>query len=109
MNKKNVEIGKAPSKIREIFEYGKKRKKEIGENNVYDFSIGVPSAPVPDEVSETLIELIKKGNENNVHAYTSSMGDPDVRDAIADNLNKTYGCSLEGRLIYLTCGAAAAL
>ena len=38
-------LGKTRSVIREIFEYGNKRKQEIGAENVYDFSLGNPSVP----------------------------------------------------------------
>ena len=109
MNEKKVEHERTPSKIRQLFEYGKKKKLEIGEENVYDFSIGNPSVPTPSSVNEVLISLLKDSENNRVHSYTSSMGDTEVRNSIADFLNKTYGCSLEGRFIYLTCGAAAAL
>lgn len=47
LNQTNVHLGKVRSTIRELFEYGKKRKAEIGAENVYDFSIGNPSVPPP--------------------------------------------------------------
>ena len=55
LNEKNVQLGKVRSSIRELFEYGKKRKAEIGEDNVFDFSIGNPSVPAPEKVKEALI------------------------------------------------------
>ena len=51
INKTMEALGKAPSKIREIFEYGKKRKAEIGEDKVFDFSIGNPNVPAPAAVN----------------------------------------------------------
>ena len=57
MNKQNLKYGKSPSKIRALFEYGKKRKQEVGDDNVYDFSIGNPSVPTPEIVNNTLISL----------------------------------------------------
>ena len=50
LNETNVALGKTRSSIRELFEYGNKRKAEIGERNVYDFSLGNPSVPAPEEV-----------------------------------------------------------
>ena len=35
-----VGLGKKRSVIREIFEYAKRRKAEIGAENVFDFSLG---------------------------------------------------------------------
>ena len=60
LNEKMYNLGAKSSVIREIFEYGKKRKAEIGEENVYDFSLGNPSVPSPDEVNNTLIKLISE-------------------------------------------------
>ena len=107
MNNKNLSFGTSPSKIREIFEYGNKRKIEIGADKVFDFSIGNPSVPVPKIVNDTLIELIKE--DKGVHLYTSNPGDMNVRNAVAEYLNKTYGCNLVGKHIFMTCGAAASL
>ena len=52
ISEKMMQLGKKSSIIREIFEYGKKRKMEIGAENVFDFSIGNPSVPAPKELSE---------------------------------------------------------
>lgn len=54
LNQRATELGSAPNKIRELFAYGLKRKAEIGEENVFDFSIGNPSVPAPDAVAESI-------------------------------------------------------
>ena len=53
-----VKLGKVRSEIREIFEYGNKRKAEIGAENVFDFSIGNPSVPAPKIVDDTIKDLV---------------------------------------------------
>ena len=58
ISEKMLALGKKSSAIREIFEYGKKRKAEIGAENVFDFSLGNPSVPAPAVVNETLKKLI---------------------------------------------------
>lgn len=108
-NLKMYEYGSSPSKIRELFEYGKKRKMEIGENNVFDFSLGNPSVASPKIVNETLISLINNTNPILLHGYTSAAGDISVRESIALYLNQTYGTKHQANLIYLTVGAAASL
>lgn len=55
-----LNLGKKRSIIRDIFEYGATRKKEIGAENVYDFSLGNPSIPAPDCVNEAIKELLEK-------------------------------------------------
>lgn len=108
-NNKSYALGATGSAIRELFEFGKKRKQEIGADNVFDYSLGNPSIPCPDIVNETLINLIKNTDATLLHGYTSGPGDMNVRNSIASYLNKTYGCSEKGSLIYMTCGAAASL
>ena len=110
MNNKEMEkLGRKPSAIRQLFEYGKKRKQEIGEENVFDFSIGNPSAPSPSIVKEKLIELLNNESSLTLHSYSSSSGHTFVKEAIIDHLNKTYDTSLLSDYVYLTSGAAAGL
>lgn len=108
-NKKAYELGSKRSDIREIFEYAKARSAEIGADKVFDFSIGNPSVPAPNEVNQTLIELIKNTPSVALHGYTSAQGDKGVRDKIAENYSARFGVSLSGDNLYLTCGAAASL
>ena len=103
------ELGAHSSVIREIFEYGKARKAEIGEENVFDYSLGNPSVPAPAIVNETIASLVKEMSSTALHGYTSAVGDNGVRQAIADYLNKTYGTCFKFSNFYMTCGAAASL
>ncbi|MBQ4648900.1 MAG: pyridoxal phosphate-dependent aminotransferase, partial [Clostridia bacterium] len=91
INKKMEQLGKVRSVIRELFEYGKKRKAEIGEDKVFDFSLGNPSVPAPDCVNETIKELLDTQSPLDLHGYTSAQGDAGVRKAIADYLNENHG------------------
>ena len=109
LNQTNVNYGKVRSQIRELFEYGKKRKVEIGEENVYDFSLGNPSVPAPEAVRKNLIKLIEESDPVLLHGYTSAQGDYSVRKAVADDLNKRFATELNPDCIYMTCGAAASL
>ena len=109
MNKRMEQLGKAPSKIREIFEYGNKRRAEIGAENVFDFSLGNPNVPVPDVVKQAYQELLATKDDVYLHGYTSAQGSPATRQAIADDLNNKYGTAFRADNLYLTCGAAASL
>lgn len=109
INEKSFLLGNTGSAIRELFEYGKKRKEIVGEENVFDYSIGNPSIPSPSIVNETLIKLLKEKEATSLHGYTSGVGDLNVRRAIADYINKTYGVKEKPEFIYMTCGAAASL
>ena len=83
--------------------------KEIGAENVYDFSIGNPSVEPPIEIKNAIIDLVNNLNPVLLHGYTSAQGDYDVRNAIADNLNNRYNLALSADDFYMTCGAAASL
>ncbi len=109
INKKMLGLGNKRSVIREIFEYGNKRRAEIGAENVYDFSLGNPSIPAPERVSEVLLDLIQNTDATKLHGYTSAQGDLGVRTAIADNINERFGVGATPNLLYMTCGAAASL
>lgn len=108
-NKKMYELGSHPSAIRDLFEYGKKRKLEIGEENVFDYSLGNPSVPSPSVVNDTLIDLINNTDSCVLHGYTSAVGDINVRKSIKEYLNSSYNAKVSSDLIYLTVGAAASL
>ena len=109
INQKNVELGRIRSSIRELFEYGKKRKAEIGGDKVFDFSIGNPSVPAPEKVKDALIEILNTYDPVLLHGYTSAQGDYSVRKTLADYINSRFGTGLNADCFYLTCGAAASL
>ena len=108
-NQKMFGLGSKRSIIREIFEYSKTRAKEIGAENVYDFSLGNPSVPAPSDVNEAIKELIDTRSSVLLHGYTSAQGDAEVRTVIANNINQRFGINISPNLIYMTCGAAASL
>ena len=108
-NEKMMELGKKSSVIRELFEYGNKRKAQIGQENVFDFSLGNPSIPSPPIVTDTLLTLIREKDPLSLHGYTSAAGDLGVRTAIAEDINRRFSADASASLIYMTCGAAASL
>ena len=108
LNKKAVALGENRSCIREIFEYANVRRGEIGEENVFDFSLGNPSIPAPQTVKESLISLLE-GDSVSVHGYTSAQGSKALREKIKEHVFKSHGFECDENLIYITCGAAAGL
>lgn len=107
-NETMYERGNAPSAIRELFAYGMERKAQIGEEKVFDFSIGNPSVPAPDSVAEAIRELADMAPAQ-LHAYSAAQGLESTRAAIAENLNKRFGTHYTADNLYLTMGAAACL
>lgn len=109
ISEKMLALGKKSSAIREIFEYGKKRKNEIGAEKVFDFSLGNPSVCPPFVVNETIKKLVDGVDPIELHGYTSAPGDMETRKAIAKYLSDTYGTNDTADNIYMTVGAAASL
>lgn len=101
-------LGNAPSAIRELFAYGLKRKAEIGEDKVFDYSIGNPSVPAPQKVADTIEELMKLPPVE-LHAYSPAAGIPAVRQTIADSIARRYGIPAKAGRVYMTVGAAASI
>ena len=108
LNEQMYEYGSKSSVIRELFAYGLERKKIVGEDKVYDFSIGNPSIPAPAEVKEALLELLEEPAEA-LHGYSPAAGDPEVRKTLADSVNRRFGMRYTADNFYMTVGAAASL
>ncbi len=109
ISEKMLELGRKSSAIREIFEYGRKRKAQIGEENVFDFSLGNPSVCPPAVVGETIKKIVDELDPTELHGYTSAPGDLATRSAVANYLAEKYGTDDTADNIYMTVGAAASL
>lgn len=103
-----LRLGTSRSVIRELFEYGNQRAAVVGRENVFDFSLGNPSVPAPPEVAALLAKLVCE-DPVSLHGYTSAPGAPQVRAAVADDLNRRFAADVSADNLYMTAGAAAAL
>ena len=97
------------SAIRVMFEEGKRLAGIYGAENVFDFSIGNPNVPAPEAVNRAIREILEEEPSTFVHGYMSNAGYEDVREAVAQSINRKFHTSLEGRNIIMTAGAADGL
>ena len=97
------------SAIRAMFEEGKKLAAIYGAENVYDFSLGNPNVPAPDEVDQAIRDVLDEEPSTFVHGYMSNSGYEDVREAIAQSLNHRFGTKFSQNNILMTVGAASGL
>ncbi|UMZ01306.1 pyridoxal phosphate-dependent aminotransferase [Roseburia rectibacter] len=103
------------SAIRAMFVEGKAMAEKYGAENVYDFSLGNPATPAPAALNNSIRDLLdeadKKGASGSLelHGYMENAGYKDVREAIAENLNKRFGTAFDGQNIVMTVGAAGGL
>ncbi len=109
ISKEFLEMLSQKSVIREIFAYGSERAKEIGYENVFDYSLGNPSVPTPVEFKEKIIEILQENDPMTVHGYSPTLGIPSVRQAVADSLNTRFGMKYEMKHIFMTSAAAGAI
>jgi aspartate aminotransferase len=94
--------------IRKMFEEGIKLKKIYGEDKVFDLSLGNPDLPPPEEVKQTLEEMVKDYRPE-FHRYMPNAGFPFVREVMAEKVSKEQGVKIKPEDIIMTCGAAGAL
>lgn len=97
------------SVIRQLSEFATARGAEIGYENVFDYSLGNPSVPVPQQFTDTMIQMLQEKNPMELHGYSQSLGIPSVRDKVASSLNKRFGMNYTGNHIFMTTGAAGAI
>ena len=107
---KNMErLVAGSSTIRKLFEEGKELAKVVGPENVYDFSLGNPAAPVPAEVKESIYRILEQEHPNFVHGYMLNAGYEEVREKVAAHLNQHNGTAYGKEDIIMTVGAAGGL
>jgi aspartate aminotransferase len=104
--------------IRELFETGSairkmwtdavRLKREHGDENVADATLGNPVTPPPAELVEALIDVATDPPDG-LHRYTANAGHPEVRERIAASLDRRGLLPGAGHQnMVLTCGASAA-
>jgi len=97
------------SVIRQLSEFATARGQEIGYENVFDYSLGNPSVPVPQEFTDKMIHMLATRETNELHGYSPSLGITSVREAVAASLEKRFGLPYRKEHIFMASGAAGAL
>ena len=104
-----VSLVKNSSVIRAMFEEGNRLAKLYGAENVYDFSLGNPNVPAPAEVNEAVKDIVDNEESTFIHGYMSNAGYEDVRQAVAESINKKFDTAFSAKNIIMTVGAAGGL
>ncbi len=97
------------SAIRAMFEEGNKLRAKYGADKVFDFSLGNPNVPAPEAVKEAIIDLVNQEDPVVLHGYMSNAGFEDVRQSIAESLNRRFGTNFQAKNLIMTVGAASGL
>ena len=109
VNEEYKKMLEGKSVIRQLSEFATARGKEIGYENVFDYSLGNPSVPVPEKFTKVMIDLLQNKSSMELHGYSPSLGIPSVKEKIAESLNKRFGMNYTGNHIFPTTGAAGAV
>ena len=99
----------AKSVIRALSEFATARGQEIGYENVFDYSLGNPSVPVPQAFTDCMVQMLSETETNALHGYSPSLGIPSVREAVAAPLERRFGLPYRKEHIFMAVGAAGAL
>ena len=106
INPESLALGTKRNTIMELADYGRKRAAVIGKENVFDFSIGNPSTPAPQEVNAAILDIVEHMASLADPSYTSTLGDIKTRQAVAADMNARFGCNAKAEELLLCCGAA---
>lgn len=109
ISKKIEKAMQGSSAIRAMFVEGKEMAEKYGAENVYDFSLGNPATPAPAALNQAIKDLVDTTDTLELHGYMDNAGYPDVRQAIAENLNRRFGTSFDFHNVIMTVGAAGGL
>ncbi|MCM1113295.1 MAG: pyridoxal phosphate-dependent aminotransferase [Muribaculum sp.] len=106
---KYVDMLSGKSVIRQLSEFATARGQEIGYENVFDYSLGNPSVPVPQEFTDVMIRMLSEQSPMELHGYSPSLGITSVREAVAASLERRFGIPYRKEHIFMASGAAGAL
>ena len=109
ISERMFELTQKNSAVREMFEEGNRLAALYGRENVYDFSLGNPYFPAPEAVKTAISDILENEASTFVHGYMSNSGYADVRQAVADNINRRFGTGFDAGNVIMTVGAAGGL
>jgi aspartate aminotransferase len=95
--------------IRKMFEKGLELKREFGNDNVFDFSLGNPDMPPPPQARGALAALAERVCEPLEMGYCPNAGLPAFREKLAVFLAAQQQAPVRAGHVVVTCGAAGAL
>ncbi len=95
--------------IRRMFEAGIELKKQFGEDQVCDFSLGNPDLPPPACIASGLRDMADEAGQPFAFGYMPNFGYPYVREALAKEVSREQGVDVPPDSLVITCGAAGAI
>ena len=109
LSEKYLKMTQLSSSIGLAYEASLKRAAEIGSENVFDYSIGNPSVPAPEQFADAIVDIVRHIPHAELHSYCHSGGAPALREAIVADLNARFGMQYRPEDIFIASGAAGAM
>ncbi|MGM9971535.1 MAG: pyridoxal phosphate-dependent aminotransferase [Anaeroplasmataceae bacterium] len=109
INQKYKDMTNKKSQIREMYMYGLQRKKIVGEENVFDYSLGNPSVRAPKSFDDAIFDIMENRDSIEVNGYSPNLGNDEMREAVANSLNRRFNMNYTKNEIFPTSGAAGAI
>lgn len=94
--------------IRKMFEEGERLRSVLGDEHVFDFTLGNPDLEPPAVFREQLSAFCQHPLPG-MHKYMNNAGYPETRRAVAEYLSKCSGKHLTENHVVMTCGAGGGL
>ncbi|MDQ7032326.1 MAG: pyridoxal phosphate-dependent aminotransferase [Desulfonauticus sp.] len=95
--------------IRKMFEKGAELKARLGEDKVFDFSLGNPDLVPPKTILDAFLEIKQKASEPLGLGYMPNAGLPALREKLAHFFSQEQGVQVQAKHIVITSGAAGGL
>ena len=108
ISKAILDVLEQSSWIRKMFEEGIELKKQFGEKNIFDLSLGNPLLEPPEKFKRKLIEL-SNSDEKGLHRYMPNQGFLSTREKVANSLAKESNFPITAEELIITTGAAGGL
>ena len=108
ISKAILDVLEQSSWIRKMFEEGIELKKQFGEKNIFDLSLGNPLLEPPEKFKRKLIEL-SNSDEKGLHRYMPNQGFLSTREKVANSLAKESNLPITAEELIITTGAAGGL
>jgi aspartate aminotransferase len=94
--------------IRKMFELGAQLKKQHGEKNVCDFTLGNPDLEPPAAFQKALVDIVNEKIPGK-HGYMANAGFAETRRSVAGYVSKEQGVEISQNNVIMTCGAGGGL
>ena len=103
------ELCQTTSAIRKMDQIASEMEQKHGKGCIFNFSLGNPRVPPPEEYEKIMIETIQDKEFFLPHGYASNVGDTPGREAVAELFSKLQDTKLSYKNVILSSGCAGAI